>query len=437
MRNLGREIIANILRVKTPAMKAFLEAGFNMEWLKDSVDLSRAAVFSETDLEAYTFIVKHYLSEREVPSTGFFRFNYPAETFRLPESDVTTNELVAAASSWRYEVQIRTYGGDFIDLVESGKFEDAQAVTREITKIRVANSTKNIHIVWDGKEYDLDPRINREINQGVLTGIEALDADFTGWQPGDLVTYLGREKAGKTSFFLKSSLATYFNEEVPRKILFVSVEIAAGNDPSRPGIADRLDAFSAGVSFKDYSRGRLSWDHEAMNRLIKARAEMDLPGEYHIIQPVGTYTILDLENDIETYEPDVVYVDGFYMMTDIETGKGGGDWQGHDNLAKAFKFLAMRKKIVLLTSTQVRAKQLSGKKKEIEGHAMMGGTGLNMWSDMVLGVNIDDDKVTHTITCSASRTGYLPTVRGTWDWSTCTFNGAEEVPESEEFEETY
>jgi len=43
-----------------------------------------------------------------------------------------------------------------------------------------------------------------------------------------------------------------------------------------------------------------------------------------------------------------------------------------------------------------------------------------MASDMVLGFDADDHGL-HTINCTRSRTGYLPTVRGRWNWNTCTF----------------
>jgi hypothetical protein len=219
--------------------------------------------------------------------------------------------------------------------------------------------------------------------------------------------------------------------------MFVSVEIPAGDDVTRPGIMDRLDAFTAGISYADYSRGWLPKDKGALARLRAARAEMDNPGEFKVIQPTGSFTIVDLENHIERLNPDVVYVDGFYLMTDVHSGEGGGSWKGQDNLAKDMKMLAMRRNITILASHQVRTKQLQGKKKEIDSSASMGGTALNMWATTVMGIDIDEDLSTHTVKSMESRIGYLPTVRGTWDWDTCTFNLLEEEYESKDFEEGF
>ena len=49
----------------------------------------------------------------------------------------------------------------------------------------------------------------------------------------------------------------------------------------------------------------------------------------------GRYTVTELEYDIDRHRPDVVYIDGFYFMTDRETGKRGANWEGHDNLVRA------------------------------------------------------------------------------------------------------
>ena len=416
--NIGREVVSNILRGKEPALKQFLEAGFDLEWLTDENDLSRAAIFNETDLQAYTFIIRHFLEKRAVPTTAYFQYSYPAEAYRLSNSGMTTAEILYLAKEDRLRVNLEVSGSEFADRMDAGEYPEAAEVLRAAAKVRDARES-SVHVVWDSDEWDYEARINRKVQQGVVTGIPELDAGFMGWQPGDLVCYLGRPKAGKTSCLLLSALATY--QELEKKILFVTVEVAAGDDVQRPGIADKLDAFNAGISYNDYARGALNDGGRAAEKLVASRERLGSPQEFHIVQPTGTYTILDLENDIERFEPDVVYVDGFYLMTDTTTGKSGGNWEGHDNLARVMKFMAARRNLVIITSMQVRGKQLSGKKKDIDNDAMMGGTGLVMWSTMVLGVNIDEEHSMHTINCTASRIGYLPTIHGTWDWDTCAF----------------
>jgi len=140
-----------------------------------------------------------------------------------------------------------------------------------------------------------------------------------------------------------------------------------------------------------------------------------------IAKPTGRYTVADLESDIERYEPDIVYVDGFYFMTDAATGKPGSNWEGHDNLANDIKTLAMNHLIPIVITHQVREKQLTGKRGAgIDDGAMMGGTAIIMFADLVLGVDADEEG-TRTLSCTRSRLHYLTTVHGDWDWTNCTF----------------
>ena len=143
---------------------------------------------------------------------------------------------------------------------------------------------------------------------------------------------------------------------------------------------------------------------------------------FKIIQPTRAYTVTELEADIDRHQPDVVYIDGFYFMTDRETGKRGGNWEGHDGLSGELKALGLARRLPVIITHQVREKQIHGKKgKGIDDGAMMGGTGIIMAADMVLGADIDDDK-THTISCTRSRLRYLDTIYGKWDWSVCAFS---------------
>jgi hypothetical protein len=203
-----------------------------------------------------------------------------------------------------------------------------------------------------------------------------------------------------------------------KRVLFVTFEIAAGRTPEEPGISDRLDCFGAGIDLIRYMQGGLTGQEQKL--LLEYRATCD-DDAFTIIQPTGRYDAADLEYDIEQYQPDVVYIDGFYFMSDQDTGKSGSDWQGHDNLARQLKHAAMGHMIPVIITHQVREKQLVGKRgKGIDDGAMMGGTAIIMYADMVLGFDVDDEKV-RTISCTRSRLNYLETVHGTWDWSTCAF----------------
>jgi hypothetical protein len=412
--NLGRELVACALR--EGSLRPFIEAGITDDWLTNQEDVSRAAVFDSEDLSAWFTLQKYHDQHGKMPSVDMFRRSHPEESYSLPKSDYTPAELLEIFQQDRRRYLTQLAASDIADLLADGKVDAVVDLMERATwMIRNTYTSRNIVVSWDSEDYDVEARIHREVKRGIMTGIDGLDKQFYGYQPGNLICYLGRAKAGKTSFALLSALKAW---EDGKRVLFLSFEIAAGKLPSEPGIADRLDCFGSGIDLIHYMMGELT--HEEQSKLRDFR-KYCTDEAFKIVQPTARYTVTDLEADIDRYQPDVVYVDGFYFMIDRETGKSGAHWEGHDNLAGDLKTLAMNHMIPVIITHQVREKQLQGKKgKGIDDGAMMGGTGIIMFADMVLGADVDDDKV-HTLSCTRSRLRYLDTIHGTWDWSTCTF----------------
>jgi hypothetical protein len=413
--NLGREIVACALRIKN--LKPFLEAGIDEEWLTDQEDMSRVAIFTEQDRSAYLCLLRHWSQHRKTPTVDMFRLGFPEASYRLPDTSYTSDELVEL---YKGDVERLTSQLAVIDIaeeVEAGNFKSAvELMEAAARKIRNARISQDVHVIWDAEDYDLDAKLDRKILPGIKTGIPELDDSFGGFRPGNLITYLGRAKSGKSSFLLKTALDAWENQ---KSVMFLTVEIDA------EGITDRLDAFASGINYMKYAMGELSQGEKSALRDFRTSAVGD---SFFVVQPLGKYTITDLEYDVDRYECDAVFVDGFYFMIDRNTGKSGGSWEGHDNLAREMKEVAMRHRVPLVTTMQVREKQLTGKKGNgIDDGAIMGGTGLIMASDMVLGFDADPSTRLHTINCTRSRTGYLPTVKGLWDWTRCSFAVTEVV----------
>lgn len=404
---LGREIVASVLREQN--IKPFQNAGLTADSLNDPESLT---IFTDKDRDAYRFLLSHWSKHKKTPSLDLFQLSFPTASYRIPNTKYTTDELLELVDEDRARIASELAAMEIAEAVEEGRYADAEEAARAYAqRIRNARVSKDLHLAWDDPEYDIEVDIARVIHEGVFTGINEIDCEFAGFQPGSLITYLGRAKAGKTSFALKSAIDAWQRD---KKVLFLTVEITAR------GVFDRLNAFSSGISYGDLVKGELV--HGDKDALREFRTDLEGTDQnFNIVQPTSRYTLTDLEYDIERYQPDVVFVDGFYFLIDRNTGGSGGTWEGHDNLARELKEIALRSNIVVITTHQVREKQLGSKRgKGIDDHAIMGGTGLIMASDMVLGFDIDDQGI-NTVNCTRSRTGYLHTVKGRWDWNRCVF----------------
>lgn len=423
--DLGRELIAAILREKG-TLKKVLDEGFGPDWVNDKQDLSRAAVFGDTDLEAYRFILRHWAEYREVPSRSYFEHTYPPDSFRLPKSDLTTDELLTMVKADVKRVQVEVGGSEFIDLFESGDIDAAvQKMADTAQKVKQDRSSRSVVIPWDSADYDLESKLTRKEKPGIRTGIPELDSKFAGWQPGEMVTYLGTPKAAKTSHLIKAALAAH---DDGWNVLLVTVEIKGDS------IADRCDCFAAGVENARFIQGHL--DEHEKKRLRMAKSNRGQEEYLHIIQPIGKYSVTDLELDVERYRPHVVFLDGFYFLFDPVSGETGKHWKGHDNIAQDLHTMTLRRDITTVVTMQVRGKQATHSKKgELDDAAMMGGTGLLMFSDMVLTMDMDRETWVNTVACTQSRTRYLPTVRGTWYWPKSEFRIVHDMDDTWEEED--
>lgn len=416
---LGREIVACALSQRTP--KPFLDRGWDLQWLDDQEYRAHAAVFPDPHHDAWRYLLRHWDKHGKI-SEELFRYEFPQ--YELPKRVQEPSELIELAD---YELQQYAAREAFVDLgrlYEAGDYDAlASAAELMIRRIRDKDSVNAIVDIWDREGQDVDARVNRVVKKGIGTGIPAIDDQeaFLGFYPGNLVTYLGRAKAGKTSFGLLCALDAAMAKY--KRIMIVTVEISAYN------IHDRLDAYTSGVSLSRLITGKLTdAEKRKVERSYEDRGEYE--PQVYIVQPHEKYTVTDLEGHIDQYQPDVVLIDGFYFMTDRLTGKPGAHWEGHDNLASELKRVAMRRDIITFVTHQVREKQLAGKKGAgIDDGAMMGGTGLIMASDMVIGLDADDER-NHYLSCTRSRTGYFSSVKGFWDWDVCAFSPLEN-------EETY
>lgn len=417
--NIGPAILEHVTR--TGELRPFTDAGLTSAWLDDTDDHSAGAIFDDNAAAAWRYILGYHERHRKAPDPEMFERSFPA--LPLFPRHYIAGELIEAALEQIRSSQVREAVAKANvlnaegDTVGAGRVLEAAAA-----RLRHFKGVPNITAVWD-TDVDVDTRLKRSVPKGIFTGIKQLDRQFAGFQAGNLITYLGRAKAGKTSFLLLSAFEAW---REGNRVLFLSVEIAASV------IEDKLDALAAQLDVKHLQAGKLLPEEE--RRFRAARADMaEWEDSFIVVQPrAGGYTVTELADDIERYSPDVVYVDGFYFLTDRITRKSGGNWEGHDNLAREMKELAMDTRVCILTSMQVREKQL--KAKGLDDGAMMGGTGLTMASDMVLGFDSDEEHV-HTISCTRSRTGYLSGVKGTWDWEVSTFEvSLDEAAEDREYD---
>lgn len=409
MYNVGQQIVSRVMLDGTP--KPFLDRGWNRAWVQDPANILRLAVFQGTDMDAWQFILRNWETHGKIPGDSRFRAQFPQyELLSKPDS---VTELLEAGGKQIQLVATQDAMGDLMAYQDAEQWDlfasRAQDLAHVLTHQNLARDTE---ILWDNPDVtddEIEARINRKVKKGILTGIEGIDRQkgFFGFGPGDFVTYLGRAKAGKTSFALLTALHAW--EHQYKRVLVVTFEITADD------FRDRLDSYLAKINLNHLRHGEM--DPAEKKRFRDSYIDRrEFESSFFIVQPGGDYTVSDLEAHIDKYQPDLVIVDGFYFMIDRNSGHTGGEWEGHDGLSTDLKNVALRRQIVVMVTHQIREKQSKG----VETYAMMGGTHLTMASTYVFAIDINDGQE-NIIKVDRSRNGYLDPIKGYWDWNTCEF----------------
>ena len=236
------------------------------------------------------------------------------------------------------------------DSLDSGDTEAAFRQIQEayglLTKTQEGYAVKSLEdwqeeVLKSHDEIQLTPGIT-----GIPFGFPSLDKITYGINPGDLVTLVGVTGACKSYICLKSALEAYLRG---KNVLLISPEM-----PEKQ-IARRLLALQTHISEQDYRKGRLSYYAvQKAREIIKQPIIVDDEEQdnFFKILPSGFYgDVQQISTLCEEYKPDLLVVDGFYLLKD-GSSKGSAHWQEAENILKTLKQLAIENNIGVLGSTQ-------------------------------------------------------------------------------------
>ena len=422
--NIGREMVSVIL--KNACVRDAIDSGFNADWL-ESADGASEAIFDGEDFSAYKFILSHYARHRKTPTTELFLSNYP--TYKISKRDHTPDEIFEVAIAHVRESLINRYLSDAVELLDSEKFEEVARVfdvaNHKLTKDFTTD--RNTAISMGDPDFDIEAYLDEEKSPGVPMGIESIDEDFWGWQPGQLITFVGRQKAGKTTLLINSALAAW---EEGYSVLLFSVEL------SQDEIRQKVLSMGAHISPTRLRRRQLHGSER--DRVIEFDARMKEDEEdvyFRISNKAQLMSVQDIREEIEMYKPHAVYIDGTYFIWD-PTNKAtpDRDWKADANISAELKLLSTKYDIPVIVTTQSQEKQQGNSKKPgIEARSIQGGTGLLKFSDLVLGIDMPNDSGVQMVNGMLSRFSPVDNIMIRWDYNDMSLEELE--PETMELED--
>ena len=405
--NLGRAIVSTIL--KTEDVAAFLDVGMDLQWIRTP---EATSVFDSQDRQAYTLLLEHYRSHGTV-NPDIFRESFPEVSYRLTKRDYKPSELIAESRQQVSRFLLLDILNTVVDMDDSAVDEAVDVVVDRAQRLRAGVLALREGSAVALADFDFDSWVDEFLEEGIPLGIEEIDSAFGGFQPGQLITLVGRQKSTKSTLMAWSAIAAW---EAGYEALFYNVELDLRY------MRQKMFSIGAHVSPErlrkgpgsDEEQGLWKYERRRLGEFYDRLTDEGVP--FWVAQKFSAFTVEDVRADIERYNPHVIYIDGFYFMEDRDGDSAATNWKAIEHIAADLKALAMETEKTIIISTQSQEKQ-QGKKKTpgIEAKTIQGGTGLLKSSDLVLGLDVDGRDV--FINDVRNRYGHLDTLQINWDWN--------------------
>jgi len=374
-----------------------LEKGVKDDWFVDD-DLRRI----------WKFIREHYTTYREVPTIVSVNDHFP--NFRALKVEDTIDYLIDTMIEFRRNFITRNGVQDIVQIMAQNDHEGTIAeMSKVIAKINEQGvvGTTHVDLTKDpDKFWEEYQNVQNSKMLGVPTGFEKIDEATAGFQGGQLITVIAPPKTGKSQICLRMAANVHQSGLVP---MFQSFEM---NNHEQ---TQRYLSMVSHISNGRLRQGKLRSDEE--DRLINTIDTLKEQHPFHFVDAVNGLTVDSLMAKADQLKPDILFIDGVYLMMDQVTGEANTP-QALTNITRALKRVAQRLNIPVVISTQTLLWKMKGGK--VSADSIGYSSSFFQDSDVILGlepVDPDDElseqrllRVVQARNCPPSSTSI------TWKW---------------------
>jgi len=255
-------------------------------------------------------------------------------------------------------------------------YKEYEAGLRDLRKLGVSVSKTESLPALSPEFLDYYDKIKAG-ERGVLTPWPTVNEATFGFWPEDLILYVARLGVGKT--WILTILANYAWSVQGKRVLFATTEM------SRIKILQRWVALYFRFPYGDLRKGLLG--EFADQRMRAGLKELESVGGFYIVGGDFDFRIESLEQAIEESEPDIIFMDGAYLLKSY----GDGRTESASNSFDELKRCAKRNRVPLVASTQFN-RDVKGNKTSSAGAEKIALTDAAGWnSDIVFGLIQTED----------------------------------------------
>ena len=307
--------------------------------------------FTGDNKTAFSYILDISMKTGDIPTVRAFRKTFPRYKLSMVNGSVGTEENIKYwILSLREKVKLNSLADsveESADLLNKGKTEDAitalkkQILFLEAEVEETSDVMLNENLDLRKKEYE-KKRVNQGMT-GIPTGIPFLDFMLKGLAPETLTTLIAQTSVGKTYIQILVGAYAALNGY---KVLQCMTEMSERQMRDRYEMI--LYAMTYGAIDNNRFRSGTLDKHEQESYfqfLDDVMPNIDLP-------MITAVSPMQIEANIDKYKPDLVLIDGVYLMQDDE--KAESDWLRIAHITRNLKLIAKRKKVALFINYLIK-----------------------------------------------------------------------------------
>jgi len=370
---------------------------------------------NDEDKRVWTFVKAHYTSYTECPSEAVILENFPTYKFEtIPDSiDFLLDKVVEAR---RVAVINNSFREAITDIELHKDHESAIGrIQRGIARMDEdgLTSANDLDLTLDAeKRWDeyLERKSLPNGLRGLPTGFASIDRATSGMQPGQLIVVVAPPKTGKSTLLLQWAHNVHLHGAVP---VFQSFEMNNNEQ------LNRYDAMRARLSHHRLTTGTLTSEEESRYQ-AKLRSMKNMRHKFWLTDSVATNNISGISAKIQALQPDILFIDGVYLMEDEQSGERNTSL-ALTNITRNLKHVAQQFQIPIVISTQVL------NWKTVKGNVTLDSIGYSSSfgqdADVAFGLQKEDENVddTRLLKILAGRNTSPMETSLLWDWNTGDF----------------
>jgi len=363
----------------------------------------------------WQFLCEHNSKYGQLPSMDVLTDNFPTYTFRpvtdnpffLIDQIVESKKKAVVHDFMRTAIEDIEQRKDYSAAVESIQVGLSALQGNGLSGSSDLDLTKDAEKRWE--EY-LERKSLPNGLRGIPTGFATIDAATSGLQKGQLIVVVAPPKTGKSTLAMQIANNVHLSGYSP---VFQSFEMLNSEQ------ATRYDSMRARVSHHRLATGTLTPEEETRYQAkLKSISKMDT--RFWLTESSNALTVSGISNKIQSLRPDVLFLDGVYLMKDEQSGEANTPL-ALTNITRSLKRLAQTAEIPIVVSTQALKWKMN--KGQVTADSVGYSSSFLQDADVLFGLqredeNVDDMRILKVL---ASRNCGPMEVSMVWDWNTGDF----------------